>query len=73
MGKRGLHAVHLIHDDLLHLPAGHIHDRPKGQLRQLFQYLLPDVLQNGKGRLMGHGQCHIVKKRACGIPRQSQT
>ena len=44
VGQGGLHAVHLIYNDLLQLTAGHIHDSTKRKPRQFRQQKLADRL-----------------------------
>ena len=56
MGQGPLHALHLIHDDLLHLAAGGVQNRTQRHLWQFLQHPLPDGFQDGKGGLVGLGQ-----------------
>ena len=56
MGQGSLHALHLIHNDLLHLAAGGVHDGTQGELGQFVKDHPPDIFQDGEGGLVGHGQ-----------------
>lgn len=57
VGQRPLHTLHLIHNDLFHLPTGCVQNGAQRHFGELFQNLLSDRFQNGEGGLVGDGQC----------------
>ena len=73
MCKRTLHTFDLIHDDLFHLSAGGVHDNSQRKLRKFGKDTFPDIFQNRKCRLVGHGECERVKNCPQDVASQCQT
>ena len=70
MRQRGLHAVHLIYDGLLELPAGSIQHGAQRKFGQLCQQELTNRFQDVKSGFMGDGQGTVVEHRSQPVTNQ---